>query len=103
MRLLLSTIAAIMVAITIAGCARGQVQVVDLTGKPIQDAQVAPVSLSMNGKPMATDDSGEASVPLNIGQDIKWVDVSKPGFAPTQVQVPPQWPMKVVLQPATQP
>ena len=87
----------------IAGCSGGQVQVVDPSGTPIQGAQVAPVSLSINGEAHPTNAKGEASVPLNIGQDTKWITVSKTGFTPQQVDVPAKWPLKVVLQPTARP
>jgi hypothetical protein len=85
--------------LTIAGC-EGRVQVFDPAGKPVAGAQVAPVSLSMNGAATPTDDRGEASVSLRVGgQDTKWVAVSKQGFEPQQVPVPAKWPLKVILQP----
>jgi hypothetical protein len=94
MRLIVTTL----FALTFAGC-DGRVQVVDSAGKPVQGAQVAPVTLSMNGPAETSDAKGEASVPLRIsGQETKWVSVSKAGFKPEQVGVPAKWPLKVVLQ-----
>ena len=87
----------------VVGCSSGKVQVVDPSGAPIQGAQVAPVSQSINGEAKTTNAKGEASIPLNIGQDTKWITVSKPGFTPQQVDVPAKWPLKVVLQPTTRP
>jgi len=96
-------LALIFVSLFVAGCGSGRVQVVDPNGAPIQGVQVAPVSLSMNGSPETTNARGEASVPLNIGQDTKWVSVSKSGFNSQQVDLPTKWPLKIVLQPATRP
>jgi predicted component of type VI protein secretion system len=90
-------------SLMLTGCSE-RVQVVDAAGKPVQGAQVAPVTLSMNGAPAVTDARGEASVPLRIGvQETKWVNISKPGFETIQVDVPAEWPLKVVLQPAKGP
>lgn len=54
------------VCIALLGCEE-RVQVVDPHGVPIEGAQVAPVTLSMNGPAVFTDAHGEASVPLRIG------------------------------------
>ncbi len=90
-------------ALTAVGCT-GRVQVVDPAGKPVQGAQVTPVTASMNGNPKTTDTNGEASVPLSMGgQETKWVNVSKPGSQSQQVSVPAKWPLKVVLSPTIQP
>jgi hypothetical protein len=87
------------VALILAGCS-GRVQVVDPAGKPVQGAQVAPVTLSMNGAAAATDAKGEAEIPLSIGgQSTKWVNVSKAGFQSQQIAIPANWPLKVVLKP----
>jgi len=91
--------ASIILGLALAGCAE-RVQVVDPVGKPVQGAQVAPVSLSMNGAAETTDAKGEASVALSVGgQETKWVSVSKAGFVSQQVGVTGTWPLKVVLQP----
>jgi hypothetical protein len=64
----------------IIGCTR-LVTVVDLTGKPISGASVAPVSI---GHPIAvTDDHGVSSGPLYVGgRDSQWVYVTKDGYEP---------------------
>jgi hypothetical protein len=96
-------LALVILTLFVAGCSGGKVYIVDPSGAPIQDAQVAPVSPSLNGEAKTTNAKGEASVPLNIGQDTKWISVSKAGFATQQVDVPTKWPLKVVLQPTTRP
>ena len=100
MRLLLTAL----IGLTLLGGCRERVQVVDPAGRPVEGARVAPVTLSMNGAAEMTDARGEATVLLKIGlQDTKWVNVSKQGFEPQQVNVPAQWPLKVVMRPANQP
>jgi hypothetical protein len=94
--------ASLILVVLIAGCSRGRVEVVDPGGMPIQEAQVTPVSASMNGAAGTTDAHGETIVLLNMGQDTKWVGISKGGFISQQVDVG-KWPLKVVLQPATRP
>lgn len=86
-------------ALTLIGCNQ-RVQVVDPAGKPVQGAQVAPVTPSITGTPATTDAKGETSVSLSIRtQKTQWVSVSKTGFASQQVPIPASWPLKVVLQP----
>jgi hypothetical protein len=99
MRLLIVVI----VSLCVVGCGNGRVRVVDPQNVPIRGARVAPVSLSISGGPKTTNARGEASIPLNIGQDTKWIDVSKPGFQSVQVDIPSKWPLTVILQRATQP
>jgi hypothetical protein len=89
----------------VAGGCTGRVHVVDLTGEPIQGASVAPVSLSLSGAAKLTDAHGDAEVPLNISSvaETKWVNVSQKGFESQQVDIPKKWPLRIVLQPTTQP
>jgi hypothetical protein len=91
-------------ALFVAGCGSGLVQVVDAQGTPLSGVQVTPTSLSMFGATSTTNANGEASVPLHVGgQDTKWINVSKAGLQSQQVNMPTRWPLKIVLQPATQP
>jgi hypothetical protein len=77
------------------------VQVVDPAGTPVAGARVEPVSPSINGVPVMTDKNGEAVVPKFIGQQTKWINVSKPGFQTTpNLELPAKWPWKLVLKPS---
>jgi len=75
--------------------------VVDAADKPIQGADVQPVSLSINGAITKTDAAGVADVPLSVGgQDAKWISITKAGYDPAGVDVPAQWPLRITLMPA---
>lgn len=90
-------------AVMAVGCAsRETVRVVNGSGQPIVGANVEAVSPSMNAGPNVTDANGEAPLPSNV-QGARWVAVSKPGFERTQVDVPKQWPLRVVLRPVILP
>ena len=85
------------------GCAKREVvKVTDPAGQPVAGANVEAVSPSMNAGPNVTDTKGEALLPSNP-QGAQWVVVSKPGFERTQVDVPKQWPLRVMLKPTTRP
>ena len=91
---------ALLTLLVAVGCSR-PVIVVDGSGKPVQDANVEPVSLSMNGSPTKTDAAGIAEISSSVGpQETKWVSVEKVGFDPVQVAVPAKWPLRVTLAPA---
>jgi hypothetical protein len=80
------------------GCATHTVVVTDAAGNPVAGADVIPVGLSINGAPVKTDAKGEASIPESAGgQDAKWINVSKSGYAPVQAGVPAAWPLRVML------
>jgi hypothetical protein len=82
----------------------GSVFVVDAAGRPVEGAEVHPVSLSVDGRRVMTNARGEASVPLRVSlQQTKWVAVSKTGYERQHVDVPESWPLKIVLQPEERP
>ena len=88
------------VLLSTAGCTHC-VFVVTPTGKPIHDAHVCQLTLSINGHVVKTNAGGVAQVPLNVGgQKTKWVSIHKAGFHPLEVGVPMQWPLRVMLIPA---
>jgi hypothetical protein len=104
MKRLIATAFSLLIAC--AGCGTHAVIVTDAAGNPIAGADVSPVGLSVNGAAVKTDAKGEASVPDNAGgQDAKWINVSKAGYAPVQIDVSAAWPQRVTLTtgPATQP
>ena len=78
----------------LSGCAT--VRVVDSAGKPIPNAEVFAISLSMNTGPNITDQDGYASVPYNV-QGTKWIAVSCVGYKDAQVNVPPKFPIELTL------
>ena len=85
-----------------AGCSKQrQVVVVDMAGNPVQGADVAPVSMDINGLPQKTDAAGVASVDLNYYsiEPAKWIDIRKAGFDPIFVDIPAKWPLRVTLAP----
>lgn len=69
------------------GCASPKVVVTDVMGKPIPQALIYSISLSMNIGPAKTNARGEARVPSNI-QGTRWIDVSKKGYRSVRVDVP---------------
>jgi len=89
-----------LIAITaLIGCAELRtVRVVDPSGQPIAGAKVVAVSLSINSSPHVTDKNGETSLPDNI-QEVKWMQVSMPGFQTLHTEKPSSWPSSVTLHP----
>ena len=81
----------------LAGCASPKVVVVDVQGKPIPQALIYSISLSMNIGPAKTNARGEARVPSNI-QGTRWIDVSKKGYRSLRVVVPKSWPFHITLE-----
>ena len=81
----------------LVGCASPKVVVVDVQGKPISDALIYSISLSMNIGPTKTNARGEARVPSNI-QGTRWLDVSKKGYRSLRVDVPKSWPFHITLE-----
>ncbi len=81
----------------LVGCASPKVVVTDVTGKPIPQALIYSISLSMNIGPAKTNARGEARVPSNI-QGTRWIDVSKKGYRSLRVDVPKSWPFHITLE-----
>jgi hypothetical protein len=79
----------------LAACAH-DVRVVDRAGRPIPDAEVTSVSLSMDIGPNRTNRDGDADVPGNI-QGTRWIAVAHPGYQSRSVDVPPAYPLTIVL------
>jgi hypothetical protein len=91
-------------AAIVALCRCGAAQVVIVTddnGAPVAGAQVDAVSLSINMHARLTDGDGKAALPSNP-QGTRWIQVSKSGFVPEQVDLPEQWPAHVTLHAAPQ-
>ena len=81
----------------LVGCSSPKVVVTDVTGKPIPQALIYSISLSMNIGPATTNAKGEARVPSNI-QGTRWIDVSKKGYRSLRVDVPKSWPFHITLE-----
>jgi hypothetical protein len=86
---------------SILGSPTLEVWVVDTDGRPLPDADVSPVSLSINGRPVETDAAGRARVPTDVGlQQLQWVNVEKAGYEPVQVDATNARPLRITLHPA---
>lgn len=94
----LSVLVLMVVAVGLAGCPQGLVQVVDPAGNPVEGADVMAVSLGAITGPNTTNGSGETYVPHNM-HDVKWIQVSKPWHRTVQVDLPETWPLRVLLVP----
>jgi len=96
-------LAALFVFVTL-GCDQ-DVIVTDQAGKPVQNADVSPVSANMNGATVKTDANGVATIPtaLEYIDQVQWVAIEKAGYESEQFNVTHKWPLKVVLKAATQP
>ena len=81
----------------LTGCASPKVVVVDAQGKPITEALIYSVSLSMDVGPTKTNARGEARVPSNI-QGTHWVEISKNGYRSVRIDAPNSWPLKITLE-----
>ena len=97
----LSVLVLLAVAAGLAGCT-GLVQVVDPAGRPVPDAGVVAVGLSMNSEAAITNSAGEVHLP-SVPHDAKWVQVSRYGFRTVQVEISDTWPMRVMLVPTPRP
>ena len=85
---LIKTKRAILLMISISLiCACSSVRVTDSNGKPIHNADVWAVSLSMNAGPKLTDENGRSRIPFNI-QGAKWVSVGKKGYESKSLDYP---------------
>jgi len=84
----------------LAACSsKPDVQVFDMSGKPIQGAAVVPISLSINYNHVTTDAAGECVIPNTI-QRVKWIMVTKHGYKDSpQIDYNQPKPIRVVLQP----
>ncbi|WP_265594162.1 carboxypeptidase-like regulatory domain-containing protein [Haloferula sp. BvORR071] len=82
----------------IAGCGSTppDVLVVDRSGSPIAGAKVEPVAPSINYNANTTDKKGELNLPARV-QEVKWLDVSAPGFKKAHVDYTGAKPQRVVL------
>jgi hypothetical protein len=71
----------VILCLFIAGCSNQSVSifVLDENGKPIEGAEVIPMSLGMNYPALLTDSNGMVKLP-SVPQEIKWVDVKKTGY-----------------------
>ncbi len=90
-------------AVLLSGCQRNSVTVVDAGKKPIADAKVEPITLSMNLGVQLTDRSGIVKLPgtLHTIQKIEWVSVTKDGYQPSgHVPVSPDGQTIIILKPA---
>ena len=73
----------IVMAALLAGCSATYIRVVDLTAKPIANAEIEPVSASMNLEVVRTDRRGVARLPYSP-QEILWISVRKDGYRPVE-------------------
>ena len=86
--------------VVLASCRSApDVIVVDSTGSPVVGATVEPVSLSINYQIVLTDSKGEARIGSKA-QDVQWINIKKPGYAPQiSVDYTKTKPTRVVLVP----
>ena len=75
------------------------VVVVDELGRPVKDAEVEPVSLSINYSELKTNKKGEVSISWKV-QPVEWISVSKKDYEATgHIQYRGEKrPVKVVLK-----
>ena len=83
------------------GCAsKKSVAVVDDSGAPVPGARVVVQAMSMEGAPTFTAGDGTAEVDTITG--ARWLAITKQGYERAQVDMPTNWPLKVVLKKETQ-
>ncbi|MBL7214391.1 MAG: hypothetical protein ISS71_01800 [Phycisphaerae bacterium] len=89
----------LMLCLLFAGCSSPlQVMVKDEEGRPIQNAEVYAISLSITSEPHLTNKKGIAHVPLFIGQQARWISVAKEGYAGTFFDTPKTKKIEVALK-----
>ena len=76
------------------------VQVVDTSGNPIQEATIVPMTRSYNKPASQTDTRGEARIYQDFPK-IEWLTVTKRGYHSAHVSFDQPKPMTVTLRPAT--
>ena len=83
----------------VAGCGSTppDVLVVDRSGAPIAGATVEPIAPSINYNGNPTDENGELNLPARV-QEVKWLNVSAPGFKKAHVDYTGAKPQRVVLE-----
>jgi hypothetical protein len=94
----LSVSAVILCALSSACSRTPDVVVSDPAGVVIVGAKVEPLSPSLNHPAVTTNGKGEANIPRGI-QDVKWLNVSAPGFTAVHVEYGNLKPQRVVLKP----
>lgn len=83
--------------VLLAGCGSSpDVVVVDRSGAPVAGAAVEAVSHTINYTPSNTDEDGEASLPQRA-MEVKWLNVTAPGFKKAHVDYTGGKPQTVVL------
>ena len=80
------------------GCEK-KIQIIDIAGLPIRDADVTAASLSMNGNAIKSQADGYVYVPENISiQDVRWITIKAVGYKQRRVDVSLAFPGKIVLE-----
>ena len=73
---------------------------VDDSGAPVSGARVVVQAMSMEGSPTFTAGDGTAAVDMVAG--ARWIAVTKQGYERAHIDMPTNWPLKVVLKKETQ-
>ena len=90
---------AVLGVVLMTGCSTTKIVVLDETKAPVADAEVEPITQSMNLAVLRTDASGTVKLP-GTPQKIEWVSVKKEGFEPSgQIPVKEHELLTVVLKP----
>lgn len=82
----------------LAGCAAGNLIVVDENGLPVTGAQVMVIGASNNGEPSFTNDKGVASLNKPARQNLLSISISKTGMSSALVAYPNRLPIEVTLR-----
>ncbi len=77
-------------------CSASDVVVTDRAGVPVAGAMVESVTLSASYRPTVTDKKGGADLPWAV-QEVKWLNVSAPGFETAHVDYTGGRPQRVIL------